>query len=82
MVPGQSGAAGKSAGGRGAAGKGAAGRGAAGKAARGGGRGAVAAGVGGTSGGKDRGRKKVEDVSLVTEDQWIDEGETTDGVVR
>ncbi len=69
MVPGQGNAVGKAAGGRGAAGK----------VARGG-RGGAA--VAGTSGGKDKGRKKAKDVSLVSEDQWIDEGETTDGVVR
>jgi hypothetical protein len=37
---------------------------------------------GGAGSGRDRDRKRADDLSLVTEDQWVDEGETTDGVVR
>lgn len=69
MIPGQGSAVGRFGGASGASGK----------AARGAGRGGVAAG--GTTRGKGKGRK-ITDASLVTEDQWIDEGETTDGVVR
>jgi hypothetical protein len=38
--------------------------------------------AGGAGTGRDRDRKRADDLSLVTEDQWVDEGETTDGVVR
>ena len=52
----------------------------AGRGGASGGRGAVLAGGAGT--GRDRDRKRADDLSLVTEDQWVDKGETTDGVVR
>jgi len=41
----------------------------------------VAAGAG-AGRDRDRNRRRPDDRSLVTEDQWVDEGETTDGVVR
>jgi hypothetical protein len=45
-----------------------------------GGRGGLLAGA--ASGRRERDRTRGDDRSLVTEDQWVDEGETSDGVVR
>jgi hypothetical protein len=95
MVGGQGTAGGRTSGAKGASGRGGAkaaagGRSAAGKtgAAKVAGRGNAAAGgrgvlAGGGAGGRDPRRDgKPSDLSLVTEDEWVDEGETTDGVVR